>query len=113
MSETEAKDSGWVLPSASRWLSTSEQTFASPAPATAEAASKSPSKASVLIVEDDASARMAISRILKKLGFAVSEAGTIREALVSLDESPDWILLDLMLPDGCGIGVIDEVRARQ
>jgi DNA-binding response OmpR family regulator len=63
-------------------------------------------------VEDDGAARTAISRILRKLGFAVSEAATVAEALAALDGQPDWILLDLMLPDGCGVTVLDESRAR-
>jgi len=56
---------------------------------------------------------MAISRILKKLGFAVSEAATCAEAVDGLKVEPEWILLDLMLPDGCGISVINEVQTRR
>ena len=56
--------------------------------------------------------------ILRRLGYAVSEAATIAEAGRHLDHcngsgAPDWILLDLMLPDGCGIEVIREVRGRR
>jgi DNA-binding response OmpR family regulator len=55
---------------------------------------------------------MAISRILKKQGFAVSEASTVRDAVTCvLEQPPDWILLDLMLPDGCGISVLRKVQA--
>src|SRR6478609_12068616 len=111
MSETGRKDSGWGLPSANHWRNTSEQTFVSPKQAPTEAASRSASKGSVLIVEDDWAARMAISRILKKLGFAVSEAATCAEAVDGLKVEPEWILLDLMLPDGCGISVINEVQS--
>ena len=81
MNETGAKDSAWALPSANRWLTTLEQTCDSPAPAPTEAALKSSSKRSVLIVEDDWAARLAISRILQKLGFAVSEASSVAEAI--------------------------------
>src|SRR5439155_6741338 len=96
MSETGAKDSGWAWPFASRLLDTSAARFASPVPAPTEAASKSCSgqpfnqpfnpsspscRASVLIVEDDRAARTAISAILRRKGFAVSEVSTVAEAL--------------------------------
>src|SRR4051794_16160938 len=113
MSETERRDSEWGLPSANAWPGTSGQTSASPAPAAPEADLKSSSRGTVLIVEDDRAARVAISRILKKQGFAVSEAGTVAGAMESIEQRrPDWILLDLMLPDGCGIDVLRRVRAQ-
>jgi DNA-binding response OmpR family regulator len=40
----------------------------------------------------------------------VSEAATIAEAMAALVEPPAWILLDLMLPDGCGIELLRSVR---
>jgi DNA-binding response OmpR family regulator len=62
-------------------------------------------------VEDDRAARRAITLILKKRGFAVSEAGTVGEAITALSaDAPSWILLDLMLPDGNGIDVLHRVR---
>jgi DNA-binding response OmpR family regulator len=69
----------------------------------------------VLIVEDDRTARRAIGQILKRLGFAVSEAATLGEAMhgVAQDPPPQWIVLDLMLPDGCGIDVIRKVRSER
>jgi DNA-binding response OmpR family regulator len=66
----------------------------------------------VLIVEDDNAARRAITLILKRQGFAVSEARTVADAMHGLDRArPDWILLDLMLPDGDGISVLHRIRA--
>jgi DNA-binding response OmpR family regulator len=67
----------------------------------------------VLIVEDDRSARTAITKLLKRQGFAVSEAATVAEAMACVEQTPppQWILLDLMLPDGCGISVLQKVRA--
>jgi two-component system CitB family response regulator len=63
-------------------------------------------------VEDDRAARTAIRKLLKRLDFAVSEAATVAEALAGIEQSPPpgWILLDLMLPDGCGINVLERVR---
>src|SRR5438132_14136530 len=111
MSETEAKGSGWVLPSADRWLDRSAQKSGSPAPAAMEAPSSSSSKPSVLIVEDDRSARKAISAILKRRGFTVAEAATVADAMQHVESQPQWILLDLMLPDGCGLEVLRHVRS--
>jgi DNA-binding response OmpR family regulator len=65
----------------------------------------------VLVVEDDRTARRAIALILKDSGFAVSEAATLAEALEKSAVNPDWILLDLMLPDGNGIELLHRVRA--
>src|SRR4051812_6602013 len=123
MNETEAKDSVWAWPSADRWRDTSAETCDSPGPGQREAASKSSSatqaatteptgKPSVLIVEDDRAARTAITRLLKRMGFAVSEAGTVAAALAGIEQSPapQWVLLDLMLPDGSGLSVLNRVR---
>jgi DNA-binding response OmpR family regulator len=66
----------------------------------------------VLVVEDDQTARRAITLILKKLAFATSEAGTVDEALRKLDaRRPEWVLLDLMLPDGYGTDVLRAIRS--
>jgi DNA-binding response OmpR family regulator len=53
---------------------------------------------------------VAIARILKRRGFVVSEARTVSGALTQLVHEPDWILLDLMLPDGSGIDVLRKVK---
>ena len=44
----------------------------------------------------------------------MSEAGTVAEAIAHLighPAAPQWILLDLMLPDGLGVDVIRKVRS--
>ena len=61
-------------------------------------------------MEDDPAARRAIALILKRLGFAVSEAATVAEAIAELAGKPAWILLDLMLPDGNGVDVLRRAR---
>ena len=121
MNETEARDSAWAWPSVDRWRGTSAETSDSSGPGATEAASPSSSgtsnstssaSKSVLIVEDDPAARMAISKLLKRRGFAVSEAATVAAALAAVENAPppQWVLLDLMLPDGCGISVLDQIR---
>ena len=50
--------------------------------------------------------------ILKRRGYAIFEAATVADALAWIaDQPPSWMLLDLMLPDGCGIDVLRKVRA--
>ena len=51
--------------------------------------------------------------ILRRQGFAVSEAATVADAMADIDTPtpPNWILLDLMLPDGCGLDVLRKVQA--
>jgi DNA-binding response OmpR family regulator len=63
------------------------------------------------VVEDDRAARRAIKLILRTQGFTVSEAGTVAEALGGLAQHPDWVLLDLMLPDGSGTEVLRKIRS--
>ena len=58
----------------------------------------------VLIVEDEAPLRNAVSDILSFEGFDVFQAKNGQEGLeTALKEHPDMILLDLMMPimDGC------------
>ena len=40
----------------------------------------------------------------------MSEAATVAEAMSALVRRPQWILLDLLLPDGCGVGVLRAVK---
>ena len=110
MSATARKDSGWDSRSAETSHANSAGTSAWKGPAPAGAVSKSSSAANVLVVEDDKSARRALKLILKAQGCAVAEAGTVAEAVGALAQRPDWVLLDLMLPDGCGTEVLDRVR---
>jgi CheY-like chemotaxis protein len=60
----------------------------------------SESESSVLIVEDDAATRDALSIILEDEGFRVTTAANGREAIDLLQGSyrPNVILLDLMMP---------------
>jgi CheY-like chemotaxis protein len=67
----------------------------------------------VLVVEDDPAARRAITLILKGRGYVVSEAATVADALAALAARPDWVLLDLMLPDGCGTRVLRHVAEQR
>ena len=46
-------------------------------------------------------------------GFSVATAGSLREARAQMAlQSPDLVLLDLMLPDGSGLQLVDDVKAQ-
>lgn len=63
----------------------------------------------VLIVEDNADFRRALSGLLERLGYSVVAVGTVRDALPELDRS-SHVLLDLRLPDGSGLEVLRHIR---
>ena len=66
----------------------------------------------ILIVEDDASLREIIHRALVAEGYVVETASTFFEADSKLaGYSYDCILLDVMLPDGSGLDLLEHLRA--
>jgi DNA-binding response OmpR family regulator len=62
-------------------------------------------QAFVLYVAKDNTVRAVRTYALRKAGLNVQEASTCREALTSVEEKPDLILLDLDLPDLSGFEV--------
>jgi len=65
----------------------------------------------VLVVDDNVAGRYAVSRMLRRGGYAVREAGTGREALALAAERPRLVLLDVHLPDLDGHEVCRRLRA--
>ena len=63
----------------------------------------------VVIVEDDATLRRAIARMMRSRGAQVSEAGTAAEAksLLSEPPPPDLLIIDVHLPDETAFEVLD------
>lgn len=54
----------------------------------------------ILLVDDDANARMILNRVLAKSGYEVKEASNGREALETVaDFKPDVMLVDWMMPE--------------
>jgi CheY-like chemotaxis protein len=70
---------------------------------------KTPVK-TVLVVEDDKATRGAMVQLLRHHGFSVQSAGTVAEAMTRITSYPDYILLDLMLPDGNGGEILEWLR---
>ncbi|MFC6645179.1 sigma-54-dependent transcriptional regulator [Granulicella cerasi] len=65
----------------------------------------------VLVVDDDASVRRACAEIARTLGFQVTEAADALQARAALAErATDLLLLDLHMPGGSGLTLLDEVR---
>ncbi len=64
----------------------------------------------VLLVEDDDSIAEPLAAGLRREGFTVVRAATGAEALEA--EAPEFVLLDLRLPDVDGLTVCRELRAR-
>jgi CheY-like chemotaxis protein len=68
----------------------------------------------VLVVEDDADLREMMRRTLENGGWAVIEAANGRVALERLiEQRPELILLDLMMPEMDGFQFLEEVRTHE
>jgi DNA-binding response OmpR family regulator len=65
----------------------------------------------ILVVEDDHSIRRGVVDALRFNGYALDEAGTHAEGLsLALRVPCDLLLLDLVLPGGDGLQILEEVR---
>lgn len=68
-------------------------------------------RAKILIVEDDADIRRFVRLTLESEGYEVFEAENAKRALIEAGtRRPDAIVLDLGLPDGDGVDLIQDIR---
>jgi two-component system chemotaxis response regulator CheY len=68
-----------------------------------------------LVVDDSRAVRMVLSRILKELGYAVSEAANGREALALLEREPgavSLVLADWNMPEMNGLELLRALRKK-
>lgn len=66
----------------------------------------------LLIVDDSAAVTGALRLLFQESGFRVTTAAAIDEAVqVGTDDRADILLLDLTLPDGDGLAVLEQLRA--
>jgi len=69
--------------------------------------------ASILLVDDEPSARNTMGLLLRKRGHRVQEADGVVSAVEALDrEAFDLVLTDLRMPDGDGLDVLRAARSR-
>jgi two-component system, OmpR family, phosphate regulon response regulator PhoB len=69
------------------------------------------SLASILLVDDDMTARGSIARDLRELGHDVSESGNAGDALQTVTRNrPDLMVLDWSLPDLAGLELLTDVK---
>lgn len=65
----------------------------------------------ILVVEDDSSLREIMIRSLEKERYVVESAADYHEALFKInDYDYDCIVLDVMLPDGSGLSLLEELK---
>ncbi len=71
------------------------------------------SKGNILVIDDENGIRQGCRRALEPQGFQVETAENLQEGLRRIQEgSFDLILLDVMLPDGRGVDLLDAIRER-
>lgn len=70
-----------------------------------------PARGRVLLVEDDYAARTEMAQVLRDAGYEVLEASGGQQAVVlAASADPSMILLDLILPDGAGFELLEDLR---
>jgi DNA-binding response OmpR family regulator len=66
----------------------------------------------ILLVEDEINVRTSLETYLKKEGFQILLANSIEAAESKINEMPDLVLLDWMLPDGQGMELLKKWRSQ-
>jgi two-component system response regulator AtoC len=67
----------------------------------------------ILIVDDDRFIRMALGEAVRSWGYETIEAGTVSDARILFAEhEPPVALLDIDLPDGNGLDLLNEVKEK-
>jgi CheY-like chemotaxis protein/transcriptional regulator with XRE-family HTH domain len=67
----------------------------------------------VLVVDDDPTIRSTLAEALRNWGYQSREAATLAEARTLVTrEIPAAVLLDVKMPDGSGISILDELKTR-
>lgn len=66
----------------------------------------------ILIVEDEPALRELIQRSLEKERYVVEVAADFNSALRKIEDYDyDCVLLDIMLPDGSGLDLLEKLKA--
>jgi signal transduction histidine kinase len=68
----------------------------------------------ILLVDDHLDTALAMRKLLERLGYRISIANTLAEALASYDSEPvDLVISDIGLPDGSGLELIRQLKAKR
>ena len=65
----------------------------------------------VLVIDDEPAIRESLAFALRRDGFAITEAATLKEARSAAADA-DLIILDLVLPDGNGLDFLRSLRSQ-
>jgi CheY-like chemotaxis protein len=70
-------------------------------------------KREAIVVDDDAASRCLSAELLEAAGWVVHQAGGVRQALELLaTTAPEVALFDVEMPEGGGLRLLRELRAR-
>ena len=68
----------------------------------------------ILIVDDESGVRFALTEATRSWGYESVQAGSVAEAVrLFADERPAVAMLDIDLPDGSGLDILNEIKAQQ
>lgn len=71
-------------------------------------------KQHLLVVDDESETRALLTAYFQKEGYEVSSVGSAGEALSGVRRwGCDVVLLDLLLPDGDGLGTLERLKAQR
>lgn len=71
----------------------------------------SPDEVTILVADDNEDCRLALSALLRALGYTVHEAGDGEAAVSAAErEAPDLILMDIMMPELDGFEATRQLR---
>src|SRR5512140_22878 len=70
-------------------------------------------KGRILVIDDEEGIRKGCIRVLQPLGYAIDTAASFHEGLKRIDADEfDVVLLDVLMPDGRGIDLLEPIRER-
>jgi DNA-binding response OmpR family regulator len=67
----------------------------------------------IMVVEDDGPSRRSLERLFRLNGADVVTACSVEGALAELHWRPNWVVLDLHLPQGEGEDILRAIRDRE
>lgn len=66
----------------------------------------------ILIIDDEEKLRALMARIIALEGFEVIQTGDCKTGLKKLDQDIDLVLCDVKLPDGNGVEMVEQIKAK-